>query len=190
MNRNKTKLTLSLASIVLFSMLCSCGTLFHSIVHIAPDYTQLPQDELMKAAQYIEQQIAAGEREPDLSNIKGINLDTPQIKQAIRTRAIRYELIKDLLDKGFVCEQNNGLISIIRNRDYKNKTTRQQRDKNALVIMGENNDRWALYEGIIKANNYSSKSLSAIQDTFYRARLDCLQPGHKYQTPDGQIVQK
>jgi len=144
----------------------------------------------MKAAQYIEQQIAAGEREPDLSNIKGINLDTPQIKQAIRTRAIRYELIKDLLDKGFVCEQNNGLISIIRNRDYKNKTTRQQRDKNALVIMGENNDRWALYEGIIKANNYSSKSLSAIQDTFYRARLDCLQPGHKYQTPDGQIVQK
>ncbi|HOK10481.1 MAG TPA: DUF1318 domain-containing protein [Candidatus Hydrogenedens sp.] len=167
----------------------SCGTLVHSFIRVKPDYTSLPQEDLLKTAQYIEEKIWAGEREPDVSNL-GINLDTPQIKQAIRTRAVRHELIKDLLDKGFVYEQNSGLIAIQRNSSYKKSTTRQQRDKNALVVMGENSDRWALYEGIVKANNYPPKSLSAIQDSFYRARTQCLQQGHKYQTPDGKITQK
>jgi len=185
-----SKNTLSITIILCMSavILSSCGTL-HSFIRIAPDYSALPQEELLKTAQYIEEKIWAGEREPNLSNL-GINLDTPQIKQAIRTRAVRHELIKDLLDKGFVYEQNGGLIAIQRNSAYKRSTNRQQRDKNALVVMGENSDRWALYEGIIKANNYPPKSLSAIQDTFYRARISCLQQGHKYQTPDGKITQK
>lgn len=185
----KSIIPISVIMVLLSTTISSCGTI-RSFVHVAPDYSALPQEELMKTAQYIEEKIWAGEREPDLSKNTGINLDTPQIKQAIRTRAVRQELIKDLLDKGFVYEQNGGLIAIQRNNAYKRSTTRQQRDKNALVVMGENSDRWALYEGILKANNYPPKSLSAIQDTFYRARIQCLQQGHKYQTPNGKIIQK
>ena len=185
----KSTFSISLGAFLLIVVISSCGTI-RSFVRIAPDYSALPQEELMRTAQYIEEKIWAGEREPDLSKVTGVNLDTPQIKQAIRTRAVRHELIKDLLDKGFVYEQNNGLIAIQRNSAYKRSTTRQQRDKNALVVMGENSDRWTLYEGIMKANNYPPKSLSAIQDTFYRARIQCLQQGHKYQTPEGNIVQK
>ncbi len=187
---SKKSIILTLFVGLFFSLLLSsCGT-FRSFIRITPDYSELPKEELVKTAQYIEEKIWAGEREPDLSKINGINLDTPQIKQAIRTRAVRSELIKDLLDKGFLYEQNGGLMAILRNSAYKRSTTRQQRDKNALIVMGENSDRWALYEGIIKANNYPPKSLSAIQETFYQARTQILQPGHKYQTPDGKIIQK
>ncbi len=175
--------------IICLALLSSCRTV-RSFIKLAPDYSALPQEDLIKTAKYIEEKIWAGEREPNLTNISSINLDTPQIKQAIRTRAVRSELVRELLDKGFIYEQNGGLIAIQRNSAYKRSTTRQQRDKNALIVMGENNDRWALYEGIIKANNYPSKSLSAIQDAFYKARVQLLQPGHKYQTPDGKITQK
>ncbi len=167
----------------------SCGTL-RSFIRIAPDYSTLPEDKILETAKIVETKIWNGETELDSYQIGPINLDTPQIRQAIKTRAMRSQLIKELLNSGFVYEQNGGLIAILRSSEYKRKTTRQQRDRNALIVMSENNDRWALYEGIIKANKYPSKSLSAIEDAFYKARVELLSPGHKYQTPDGKITSK
>lgn len=171
-------------------MLFSCGTVLHPFVRIAPNYSIVDADKLQKCAEYIEEQIWMGNREPDLNVVEGINLDTPTIRQAIKTRSARVELVKSLFDKGYIYEQNNGLVAIQRNRNYKRSTNRRERDKNALVVMGENNDRWALYEGIVEANNYPSRALSTVQDIFYRAQVNVLQQGHKYQNDQGEIMQK
>ncbi|MCX8065434.1 MAG: DUF1318 domain-containing protein [Candidatus Hydrogenedentes bacterium] len=167
----------------------SCGTI-GSFVRLAPDYSALPEDDIINVAKVIESAVWNGKTELEVYKVGSINLDTPQIRQAIKTRGLRSQLVKELLNSGFIYEQNGGLIAILRTSEYKKKTTRHQRDKNALIVMSENNDRWALYEGILKANNYPSKSLSAIKDAFYKARVEILEPGQKYQTVDGDIVSK
>lgn len=184
--------SLGISVLPIFSALIlfvSCGTI-GTFVRLAPDYSALPEEDIINTARVIEEAVWNGRTELDVSKVGNVNLDTPQIKQAIRTRALRSQLIKDLLNSGFVYEQNGGLIAILRSSEYKKKTTRHQRDRNALIVMSENNDRWALYEGILKANNYPSKSLSAIKDAFYKARIEKLEPGQRYQSVDGNIVSK
>jgi len=56
--------------------------------------------------------------------------------------------------------------------------------------MGENNNRWAIYEGLIKAGDLSPKSLSAIQDAFHQVRIQCMKAGQKYEDAAGAIVVK
>ncbi len=188
LGKKKDFLFMGLVSMVLL-FVSSCGTI-RTFVRLAPDYSALPEDQIIEVAKVVETQIWNGKTELNSYQIGKVNLDTPEIKQAIRTRALRIQLVKELLDSGFVYEQNSGLIAILRSSEYKRKTTRQQRDRNALIVLSENNDRWALYEGIIKANKYPSKSLSAIGDAFYKARINLLNPGHRYQASDGKIVSK
>jgi hypothetical protein len=82
----------------------------------------------------------------------------------------------------------NGLIEVLRTREYKKFGSSRDRDRNALVVLGENTDRWAIYEGIVDAGNFPSKSLGAVQRIFFEARLEFLADGVKYESETGEVA--
>ena len=150
-------------------------------VRMAPDYTTVPENPLRSAAAEIEAAVARGDREPSLSQHEGVVLNTPEVVQAIRSRAARVELVHELLKTGFVYEETGGLIAIRRSSDYKRATDSRQRDRNALVVQSENESRWALYEGILDASNWPPKSLSAVQHIFAEERIAHLPEGATFE---------
>lgn len=175
-----------LACVVAF-LATGCSTLT-SVGKVRPDYTAVPEDALTRVAGEIESVVRAGDADQKVTNDGAVIVETPEVQQAIRTRALRMELIHNLLTSRFAVEKPNGLISIERSKAYKDATTRRERDRDALVVMSENDNRWTLYEGIMKASNFPSKSLSAIQDAFHRARIDRMVTGEIHETSDGEIV--
>ena len=167
-----------------------CAGIGTSFIKMRPDYSIVPEAELHEAAAAIERAAMQEEREPQLGDFPGVVLDTPEIKQAIRARAARAALVKKFLEAGYACEQQNGTIKIINSNEYKKNTTSRDRDRNAVLIMGENQSRWALYEGIVKASNWPAKALGAVQHSFYQARVALLEPGARYEDDAGNIVVK
>lgn len=165
---------------VFLLLLAGCNTT-NALIRVSPDYTDLPADDLRQLAGSIESIVAAGEEAYDLEPPPGIAVEIPEIRQAIRTRAIRSELVSELLDTGFALEERNGLIAVIRNSAYKKATNSRQRDRDALVVMSENDNRWSLYEGLLKANNWPPRSLSAVQEIFFEARVPLLKPGQRHE---------
>lgn len=160
----------------------------HTFLRVKPDYREMPVDAMRAVALEIEQAIQQGNREASIADRDGIVVNTEAIRHAIRTRAARNELLQQFLDNGYGMEMRSGLVSIDRGADYKKDTTRRQRDRNALLVMSENDDRWTLYEGILDASNISQKSLSAVQLIFFEARLTCMRDGQKYEDEEGKCA--
>lgn len=167
-----------------------CASFPNPFVRLRPDYTALPEEAMRQKASEIEAAIRAGTKEAVFADESGIVVNTPEILQAIRTRATRQALLDEFLDSGFGYETSSGLVEIRRSNEYKKATTRRERDKHAMLVMGENSDRWALYEGILRASRFPARSLSAIQQIFYEARLPLLESGQRYETAEGRIEQK
>ena len=167
-----------------------CVSIGHPFIRTKPDYTKLPADAMKQVALEIEKAVQNGEREPKIADRSGIVLNTDVIKQAIRTRAARSELVNQFLDSGHACETRSGLISILRTKDYKKSATSTQRDRDALLVMGENNNRWETYEGIVEASHLPAGSLSAIQAIFHEARVQCMTKGQKYEDAAGTMQVK
>lgn len=176
--------------LVLCGMLGGCSLVPRPLVSHRVDYSGLQEADLRDAAEAVETAVKAGNRDFTPENRGEIVLDTPEIVQAVRTRAARAELVEKLLATGFAVEQRNGLISLVRGSEYKKATTSRERDKNALVVMSENANRWTIYEGVLNASNLKSKALGAIQDAFYQARVAQLSPGAKYEDGEGNEVTK
>ncbi len=176
------------ALIVSLSLLTGCATTANPFTRMTPDYTDLPVETIRAAVAEIEQAVVAGEREPVLNS--GLNLDTPEIKQALRERAIRSPLVHGFLQTGHAYEQRGGLIAILRTKEYKKFGTSGDRDRNATIVLSENASRWVLYEGVLKANNFSPKNLSALQTLFAEARIALLPTDAAYEAEDGSIVRK
>ncbi|MCC6155507.1 MAG: hypothetical protein IT367_17190 [Candidatus Hydrogenedentes bacterium] len=177
------RLTFALA--IAFS-LSSC----HTFMRVAPDYADLPVEDVKALAAEIEQAIHDKVRDPDIKNRGSLVVETDAIKQAIRTRAARAHLIEGFLATGHLMEANNGLVSIIRSSEYKKFGTSRDRDRNAQLVLGENADRWALYEGILNASNISPKSLPAIQRIFFDAHIALLPDGTKFEDENGKVAYK
>ena len=177
-----------MAALSILLALTGCATV-SPFTRMAPDYSDLPVDALRAVAADIEAAVAAGEREPQIDG-RGINLEDPSIKAALRERAIRSPLVTGFVQTGHAYEQRGGLVSIIRTKSYKTSSTSGERDRNAGIVISENQSRWALYEGILKANNYPQRSLSAIQEAFAEARIALLPAGAAYEAPDGSIARK
>lgn len=178
-----------LLACVLLAAGCKTGVV-NPFVSMRPDYTEVPVEEVKNAAMLIEAAVKSGNRDFDPATITGIRVDTEEIMQAIRTRAARQQLVDEFLNTGHAYEQNNGLLNVKRSSEYKKLGTSRDRDRQALLVMGENTDRWALYEGILEANNYSGRALSAIQNIFHEARIAQLDAGQKYQDEAGEIIAK
>lgn len=168
-------------------VLAGCNTA-NPFTRMAPDYTTVPQDALMRVATEVETVVLAGDPERTVGDDGGVVVSSPAVAQAIRSRALRTELVQNLLDSRYAVEKPNGLIALEGSREYKDATTRRERDRDALVVLSENENRWAIYEGIMKASNFPSKSLSAIQDAFYTARVAQMTQRTGYETPEGDMV--
>lgn len=174
----------------LFCFAAGCASIGNPFTKLTPDYSTVPEEELRAFAGAVEQFVLQGEREPTFEDYPSIATDNEEIRQAIRTRAARAEILRELLDTGFAYEQKSGTVSIIRSRDYKRSTDKRKRDQNALLVMSENANRWTLYETLVKASHWQPGSLGAVQNAFFEARRDLLSPGQKYEGPDGNLVEK
>lgn len=154
------------------------------------DYTALPAEAVEALAQTIEEAVVAGDRSPALGAAAGASAESELVRQAIRTRAARYELVDALRATGHAYEARNGLLTIQRSSEYKRATTSRERDRNALLVMGENNDRWNLYEGLVKENGWPPDALGAVKAIFHKARVAAMPPGQKYEDDGGAIMVK
>ncbi len=167
-----------------------CQSVVGTVAHVKPDYSELPAEAVRAAAEQIERDVIAGRRDADLPAVQGLSLDSAAVKQAVRTRAARAELVNQLLDAGYAWEKGNGHIYLRPNGAYKKATTRQQRDRNAMIVAGETNDRWAIYEGIMEANHLSPGALSAVQKLFFEARTQVMRDGQQYEAASGEVAVK
>lgn len=153
----------------------------------APAFSdKLPLDALRAIAINIEQQVADGNREPTLNSVDGLVVDTPEIHQAVRTRAARVELVKTFLDNGHGWERRNGRLWVIRTKEYKESTTSRQRDIDAVMVNSENRDRWTIYEGLLDANRLGRGVLSDVEFIFFEARLKHMTDGQKFEADNGE----
>lgn len=170
--------------------LAGCTSVIRPFTSLRPDYSQLPADTMRQVAQEIEQAIQQGQREPAIADRDGVVVSAPAIVQAIRTRAARAEILNRFRDTGFAVELPNGRVEIDRGSAYQKATTRRERDRNALLVMQENADRWAIYEGLLKSSRLPSGALGAVQRIFYEERVKVLPDGQKYEDESGTVVEK
>ncbi len=153
----------------------------------APEFSgALPVDALRAIAADIERQVAEGNREPVLTSADGLVVDTPEIHQAVRTRAARVELVKTFLTAGHGWERRNGRLWVIRTKAYKDSTTSRQRDIDAVMVNSENRDRWTIYEGLLEANRLGRGALSDVEFIFFEARLKHMTDGQKFEADNGE----
>ncbi|GMW02573.1 MAG: hypothetical protein AMXMBFR84_37090 [Candidatus Hydrogenedentota bacterium] len=162
----------------------------HTFMKVKPDYTTLPEETLRVVALEIEQAVKDGNREAAIKNQGEVVVETDEIQQAIRTRAARSALVLAFLQTGHAWERSNGTLAIIRSEAYKKLGTKLDRDRNALMVMGENADRWSLYESIQKSSKFPPRSLPAIQRIFFDARVQVMDAGLKYEGEGEETVQK
>jgi len=172
------------------SLTPGCVSLPNPFVHMKPDYTDLPVDAMREMARDIERAVQRGDREAVIADKNGIVVSSESVKQAIKMRIARAQLVNEFLDTGFGCEQKNGLLTILRGKEYKKATTYRERDRHALIVTNENQNRWALYEGIIEASNFPRRSLSAIQQMFHQARVENMTKGQKFEDESGNQTVK
>ena len=170
--------------------LVGCHAVLGPVVALKPDYSELPMDALRDVAQEIEQAVQNQDRDAEIRDRGGIVVSDERVRQAIRTRAARSQLVNELLDSGFAWEKRNGHLYLLTNSAYKKATTRRGRDMNALVVSEEAGNRWAIYEGIIRSSNLSPRALAAIEEVFHEARVATMRPGQKYEDADGNAVRK
>lgn len=160
---------------VLFSacVLTGCAVT-RSFVGGEPDYEALPMEEMRKIALDIEIAVLQENRDAEIEDGETIRVSGQEVAQAIRTRIARSNLIAEFRALGYAIEKEDGMLYVQRDREYKRETTRRERDRNALLIMSENDDRWMLYEGIRKDSGLPSKALPAIRSAFFEARRQIL----------------
>ena len=173
-------------SVLLLLVLGMAGC--HTFVKMKPDYSEVPADALRAVALEIERAVQEGNRQPEIASRDGVLVDGDVVKQAIRTRAARSELVNAFRASGHAWERRNGMLHIIRSEEYKKLGDRHDRDRKALLIYSEEQDRWALYEGIIKDSNFPPRSLGAVQRIFHEARLELMPAGQKYEDAAGNVA--
>ena len=186
-NRLTQLFSFGLLACCLVILASGCKTISNPLVRSEADYTDLPKDTITEIAYYLEEQVRAEEREPVLKDRPNLIIDTPEIKQASRSRAARYALVQDLLNSGHMLEQSDGKLAVIRTSAYKGDTTRQDRDRHALIVISENRDRDIIYDTLRRANGYSIAARSAIEELFFVARKSYLEPGQKFRIDGGEI---
>lgn len=161
-----------------------CQSVVNPFTHMRPDYRDLPAEAMRALALEIETAVQDGRRDAQIADREGLVLNEA-VRLAIRTRAARSALVNLLLDSGFAFENRGGLVEIIRSKEYKQSTTGRERDRNAILVMGENEDRWAIYEGIMDASSLPPRALSGVQEIFHEARVQTMPAGQLFEDAAG-----
>lgn len=159
-------------------------------IRAEPKLDTVPEAELRSVAEAIEAAVREGNTSPAIQNAGPIIADFPELQQAVKSRALRHKLISAFLDSGHAYETDNGLVAVLRTKQYKAEGTAQDRDRDALLVMSENNNRWTIYEGLVEHSKLESRALASVQEIFRQVRVDGMAPGQKYQQPGGEIVAK
>ena len=152
-----------------------------------PDYSLVPEENLRQAARDIERAIQAEDEGFEVRDHDGLVFDTETIRNAIAGRLGRAGLVDELRSQQFAYEDRRGTLSILRGSAYNAATSRQDRNRHALIVTNENNMRWQLYEGVVKANDFRSRALDAVRAIFTEARREVMPAGQPYQDMDGEL---
>ncbi len=152
------------------------------------NHPDIPEQTMRELATRIEEAVANKNREHGISDYEGILVSDESVQQAIRTRAARREILDVFMDTGFAWERADGMVHILRSKAYKQTGTSKSRNRDALLIMSENNDRWTLYEGIIDENRYPRRSLDELRAIFADVRIATLNSGQQYENSDGELA--
>lgn len=184
----------SIAALALFSATaflggCASGPAI-PFTRGAANLDSVPEVDLRAVAESIEAAVRAGETEPKIANHGAIVADFPALQQAVRSRALRNNLIDRFLESGHAYETDNGLVAVLRTKEYKSEGTSQDRDRDALLVMSENNNRWTIYEGIVENSKLPARALASVQEIFRQVRQANLKPGQKFQAPGSEITVK
>ena len=170
-------------------LVAGCISISNPFLHGKPDYSKLNADSLKAVATEIEQAVQEGNREPGVKDRDGIVVTSEPIVQAVRMRAARSQLLNEFLDSGFGREDKNGLVNILGSKEYTKATSGRERNRNAMLVLNENNDRWTIYEGIVKVSKIRGAT-ATVQDAFHQARVAVMKPGQKYQDAEGNTAVK
>ena len=176
------------ASVLLIPVLLGCVSVTGAVPRPIANLDELPLDALRRVASEIEREVLAGNREASFTDNAEVIINDPAILHAIRTRAARSELVLDFLLTGHAWERQDGRIWILRSKEYKKAGNSREKDRDAVVVMSENENRWTLYEGIAKQNGWSRRSLPAVEKAFFEERLKLLAPGIKYEDDEGEVA--
>jgi len=172
-------------ALVILLFLPACSTVQSVISNVAPDYQEIPADSMRETAVRFEQDVLDGVRDPEISDLPGLKLNTDEIKQILTNRAARVHLIQEFLDTGHGREQKNGKVAIIRTKAYRDSKSKQQKDRDALFIISENRNRDSLYTAIQETNQLSPAGRVAVIKTFVQARIQLMKEGQKYEDESG-----
>jgi len=145
----------------------------------------VPVEDLRAVAEQIEAAVRAGNTDPKIENKGAIVADFPELQQAVKSRALRFKLIDGFLNSGHAKEDPSGLVAVLRSSEYKKEGTSQDRDRDALLVMSENNNRWTIYEGIVEHSKLPARSLSAVQEIFRQVRVAGMTAGQKFDAEGG-----
>ena len=151
--------------------------------------SDLPSAEVLEEiALEIERAVLAGKREAAFLNRGGIVISDEAVLQAIRTRAARSALVVKFLKTGHAWERIDGRVWILRSGEYKRAGTRRDRDRDAVLVMGENDNRWTIYEGIVNSSGLSRRALATVEAAFAKARVELLPAGIKYEDAQREVA--
>jgi len=176
---------------VLLALLATagCSSFDNPLWRSKADYTEVPAEVLHDLALEIEQIVMNGDHGVQVKGRDGVELADPLIKQAIRSRTMRYKLLVPIYEEGYICEKPNGHLYLydILAKEYRKSRTRREKNRDALIVSNETNDRRRLYMAIIEANNYKARARTAVEEIFYKARISILPDGYKYENMDGEL---
>lgn len=170
--------------ILCLSMLPACATLYS----MGGSYDAFNEDDAHVVAAAIEQIVANQDRDGLLEPMGSIASFTDVVRQAIRMRAARASLVDELLSSGHFWERKNGLLYVIRTSEYKNQYTKGEKDRHAILINAENDNRWEIYEGLLAANNLNPENLDRVRQLFFEERITLMKVGQQYENADGIAV--
>ncbi len=104
---------------------------------------------------------------------------TPAIQQALSNRQARYMSIQDWKTQGVLGENNQGLVSMLKNHP-----------EAASLAAAENLDRDVIYQAIVDQNGLGPVGLPKVRLAFSEVQHDKARPGDSIQLASGAWVQK
>ena len=116
-------------------------------------------------------------------SVDGVIISQPDVTAAIESRRDRFDELARY--KAMLCigENRRGLAHYRKCEACKD---RQVRNLVSMLILSENADRWAIYEGIVKSNRLPSRALKTLQEAFRAEHESRASSGELYQTQSGE----
>ena len=144
----------------------------------------LDADTARRIAVFIED-VAAGSAEVSSlpESVDGVMIGQPDVRTAIESRRARFDECARYKAVQCIGENRRGLAQY---RKCDECEDRQVRNVVDMLILSENDDRWAIYEVIVKGNRLPSSALKTLREAFRAEHESRASSGDLYQTQAGE----